>query len=340
MTLSDTAEKTKKILKWAAIFLGAIFVILIALRIFSAVKEAFAPPPPPGVAFGKLPPPDFPITATSQNFFYTLDTISGKLPAFPSQIKVFKMSENQADLLALSKTQNIVGGAGFTNSPTKISENIYQWRNNQNLTLTMNIQDLNFNVISDFLQNPNQPLFNQNTQTAVDTARSFLGNMRLLPEDIDPTTIQTKLFSIKNYGLIPATSLSNTQVIQVSFFQKPFDNLPIYYPRVSISPINLLIGQAERGPQIVEANFFYQKPSSTFSTYPIKTAAKAFDDLKKGKAYIAIFTSSQNKISINNVSLGYYISEKKQNFLLPIIVFQGSDFTAYVTAIADEWVNK
>lgn len=342
MTLDSVAEKTRGIFKWSAIFLGTIFVILIALRIFSIIQTTFAPPPPPGVAFGKLPPPDFPNNTVGTNLSYTIDTISGKLPVFPLQEKVFKMTENQPDLLALSKAQSMVAGVGFDQPPVKISENIYQWNDQQiSRTLTMNTQDLNFNMISDFLSNPNQPFFNQDIQTAVDKARSFLESMKLFPDDIDLTKTQTGLSSIKNYSIVPATSLSNAQAVQVNFFQKPFNSLPIYYPKFFVSPLNFLVGQVNGLPQVVEANFFYQKPSSQFSTYSIKTASQAFEDLKKGKAYIAASVNSQNnKISINSVTLGYYMSEKKQDFLLPIVVFQGNNFTAYVTAVTDEWINK
>ena len=342
MTLDAVAGKTREILKWSAIFLGALFVIFIALRIFSIIQTAFAPPPPPGVAFGKLPSPDFPNNTVGISLSYTLDTISGQLPVFSLQEKVFKMTESQPDLLALSKAQNMVEGVGFEEPPVKISENIYQWTDQEkSRTLTMNIQDINFNMISDFLSNPDQPFFDQEIQKAVDTARGFLESIKLLPEDLDLTKTQTGLFSVKNYSIIPATSLSSTQVLQVNFFQKPFNNLPIYYPRFSISPLNFLVGQVDGQSQVVEANFFYQKPSSESSTYPIKTASQAFEDLKKGKGYITTLINSQsNKISINNVSLGYYVSEKKQDFLLPIVVFQGNNFTAYVAAVTDEWIDR
>ena len=106
-----------------------------------------------------------------------------------------------------------------------------------------------------------------------------------------------------------------------------------------MSPINVLIGEVLDQPEVVEANFIHQIPSDEYSTYPIKTSNLAFEELKKNKAYIA--SSPQNgKISIKNITLGYYIGEKEQDYLVPIIVFEGNGFEAFVSAVTDEWTNK
>ncbi len=303
--------------------------------ILIGIKNAIfpTPPPPPQVSFGKLPPLDF--APSNKVLSYSLDTISGNLPSFPKQVKVYEMQTSQPDLLALSKAQAIVGNVGFSDSPTKISDNIYQWRDQNGRILTMNIQTQNFSMFSDFLSDPNQPLFGQTEDKAVSVSQNFLSGMGLMPKDLD--TPQSALFSIKNYSIVPASSLSNAQAVKVSFLQKPFNGLPIFYP-MGQSPINFLVGQVNGGPQVVEANFFYQAPSDVSSTYPIKTAQQALDDLKKGKAFIAVTTNS--KVSLTNITLDYYMSQRSEDFLVPIFVFQGDGFLAYENAITDEWVNK
>lgn len=336
-TLSQTIYETKTITKWIGVLFGVIFLIFLLL----AVKNKFfpAPPPPPQVSFGKLPQPDFVQNLTGKSFSYNLDTISGNFPSFPTQVKVYKMAQDQPDLLALSKAQSIVQNVGFNNSPTKISDNVYQWKNGGK-TLTMNIIDSSFNLSTNFLSDPNRPIFGSDSETAIKTAQNFIESMGLTPQDIDPTQTTSSLFSIKNFSLVPATSLSSAQIIGANFFQKPIDNLPTFYTRFSASPINFLVGQTGSDVQVVEANFFHQQISNTSSTYPIKSASVAFEDLKKGKAYMAVSQSGQD-ISIKKISLGYYISERKQGYLLPIVVFEGDNgFAAYVPAITDEWVNK
>jgi len=338
MTLSEITGDTRAILKWAVRILGFIIILFLVFKIKDAIFPA--PPPPPTVGFGKLPSPEFPKSASNKNFTYSLDTITGSLPVFPTSQKVFRMLETQPDLLSLSKALKKAKSIGFEGAPVKISENVYQWKDlKKGRTLTMNILNFNFNLSSDFLGNPNSKTFDKDTDFAISVAKDFLQRMNLFQNDLDEVKTKTELFSIKNFSIVPSTSLSNSQIIRVNFFQKPFNSLPIYYPQNSLSPLNFLIGKLSGEIQVVEANFFYQKPSDISSTYPIKTAKEAFSDLKNGKGYVSTAPATSN-VLIKKVSVGYYISEKKQNFLLPIVVFEGENFQAFVTAVTDEWVNK
>lgn len=340
MTLSEITGDTRNILKWAVRIFGAIVILFLIFKIKDFIFPA--PPPPPTVGFGKLPSIEFPKSASNKSLTYSLDTITGSLPIFPTSQKIFKILETQPDLLSLSKAMEKAKSIGFEGAPIKISENVYQWKDlKKGRTLTMNILNFNFNLSSDYLANPNSKTFDRDTDFAISVAKDFLQRMNLFQNDLDEAKTKTDLFSIKDFSIVPSTSLSNSQIIRVSFFQKPFNSLLIYYPQNSPSPLNFLIGKLskESEDQVVEANFFYQKPSDISSTYPMKTAKEALDDLKNGKGYVSTAPPTQN-VLIKKVSIGYYISEKKQNFLLPIVVFEGDKFQAFVSAVTDEWVNK
>jgi hypothetical protein len=86
-TLHSVTQETRTILKWAAIGIGTIIVILFLIRTGKQLKEYFFPTPQaaPTVGFGKLPKMDLPTNVVSGDFTYTLDTISGFLPAFPDR---------------------------------------------------------------------------------------------------------------------------------------------------------------------------------------------------------------------------------------------------------------
>jgi hypothetical protein len=204
---------------------------------------------------------------------------------------------------------------------------------------------------------------------AINPVQNFLTNLAATTSDIDfsltqsPTTSESYtttplLYSVSNGQLTQTTALASAQVVRVDLYQKAlsysitasidqdlthsqsFDmQLPIIYPHPPYSTMNFLVASGQDGADVVTANYNHQtintQPSQT-ATYPIKNAQQAFDDLKSGKGYIASYNGTGNQILINNVFLAYFISDSQQNYLMPVIVFQGQDgFFSYVSAVMD-----
>lgn len=341
LTLSQATLETKKILKFAGIFLGGLIGILLIYNIYKTLNPA--PPPPPQVSFGKIENLNFPKEEENKKINYSLNTISGTLPNFPTQLKVYRIQKNKANLLALTQVKEKVRNIGFSENPTKLSPGIYQWTDKSfSRRILFNIVSFNFNLSSFYLFDTklSSPSNILSINDAINSVNSFLAKLELAPNDIDSLKTKTTLFSIKNNSLSPATSLSKTQVIRVDLFQKDIDNLPIVYPGPNSSTINFMVAGEKLNPEIVEANFFNQPISSKSATYPIKTAKTAFEDLKKGKTYIAS-SIEKNNVLIKNIFLAYFLGDNEQNYLSPVVVFEGdNNFTAYVPAVTDEWVNK
>jgi hypothetical protein len=346
-TLSQISSESKSLVKWGGIVLGAIILIFILFNVGKMIKTALfpTPAPPPTVGYGKLPQPDFPKKEELRNFTYSIDTVSGNLPSFPDRLNVYKMIKPQADLLALKKTQEKLNNVDFDSAPVLVSQNIYNWTTTSpfSKTLSYNIFTSDFTLTSSYLTdssiNAGKNFPTDNT-TISESARNFLSSIGSLPKDLDLERIKIDLLTIKNNVLMSATSISSAQAARVYFFQNNINKLPIFYSNPNTSPISLLITGGENEAQVVEASYNYQNASEEFETYPIKTAAEAFDMLGNGKGYIASSPENIDKISITNIYLAYYISENKQNYLMPIIVFEGNDnFFAYISAVKDEWIS-
>jgi len=351
LTLGQASSLTKTFAKWTAGIVGAIFLVIIIIKVGTAVKEIISPTPPapPTVIFGKLSSIEFPPNNTGVRYSYTVDTLTGSLPVFSDRAKVFKMVPDRADLLALQKAQNKVSKVGFTSKGILVSENIYEWTDEEPLLrkLTLNTLTSNFTLTSTFLTDPTILSGSQipDKNGAISLAQSFLSSMSSLPADIDSSKTKSTLFSIKNGTLVPATSFADTQIIRVDLFQKDIDKISIYYSNPIIPNISLLIGgkEDENKSQIVQVNYTYQGLTEENATYPIKTADEAFSQLQEGKAFIASNSSNTNisNISIRNVLLGYYMGKNRQDYLLPIVVFEGdNNFIAYVSAVKDEWISN
>lgn len=254
------------------------------------------------------------------------------------------MASYQPDLLAVEKASEKVGSLGFDTKPEQISESIYKWQGDDSLeqTLILNVTYPEFSLTSNFATNP-AVLSGQNLPTEIEAeqiAKNFAKSLSYLPDDVDDKKTLAILYSISQGVINQATSIAGTNMIGIYFFQKNKDNLPIVYPDGK-STMNITVSGGENNPRIIDARFTYQKIDNKNSTYPIKTSEEAFEELKKGKGYIASLNPSVSDISIKKVYLGYFIGKQKQDFLLPVIVFEGTgDFIAYISAIEADWIQN
>lgn len=344
-TLNKAKKETQAIFKWGGISLAIIFIFFMGIRFLTFVRNLLTPPAPPQASFGKLPAIPFP-NQTKENIIYTLDTISGFLPNFSDRAKVYKIISDPPTLLGLDKTREKVSQIGFDSNGFQIAEAEYQWID-QNRSLQrkiiMNIFSSDFTLSSPYLINQSLQTFSgpDEKNRAIDVAESFLSDMSLFPEDLDENKTKITLYSIEGSTLISTSKISKTKIIKVDFFQKDIDSLPIYYDKGISSTISFLVGKENNELKIVDARFFHKNISETSSAYAIKTANQAFSELQKGKAYIAYKPDNTVEFTIKKVFLGYYIGENQQDFLMPIIIFEGNnDFVAYVSAIRDEWISN
>lgn len=348
-TLSQVTSLTRKILEYVGIVVGGILLLMFIFSLGSAIKQMIAPtpPPPPTVSFGKLPTLAFPDSLIQQNLSitYTINTLSGNLPSLPDRITVYKFASLQAQLLGLNKAKTMAKAAGFSTDPTALSETSYKWTGTDPLssTLTMDIQSFDYTLISSYLTNSTvlSAAFIPDETLAEKTAQNFFTSVSPLPDSIDSSKTKTTLLAIKGSSLVPASSLSNAQIIRVDFFPQNVNTLPIYTPNPSQSLIYALVASSDTtDPQIVEAQYFHKDLSTDKATYPIKTAQQAFNDLKNGKGYIAAYGSTSPSINITDVTLGYYVDTTPRDYLMPVIVFEGDNgFFAYVSAIDDKWLQ-
>lgn len=349
-SLHTVTQETRTILKWAAIGIGVVILIVFLSRGIIALKNTFFPEPPvpPSVGFGKLPPFELPQNVVSGDFTYTLDTISGFLPAFADRAKVYKTVTKTTSLLDLERARGKISRMNFdVKTPGKVIEKSlspvqYTWTETDGSlrSITMNTLTNTFSLVSPFLSDP---LLADSTVTfteeqAKENVQKFFSNSELLPSEIDPELTKVTLLSVSNKTLTPAKKLETTQLMRVDFYQKNRDDVPFVYSYPPKTNISALIDGGGFQGKIVQANYFYQELSDISETYPIKSSSDAFEELKQGKAYIASHTGTNNTIKIKQISLAYFLPNTESEYIYPVIVFTGSDdFIAYLPAILSTW---
>lgn len=347
-TLTGITGATRKILEFLAIGITAIILLVVVFQVGMVVKQIFAPTPPPAptVSYGKLPAITFPQSIGNQTYTYTINTLTGSLPTLPDRINVYKLTQPAPSLLGLDQAKNIAKAAKFTVDPTQLSDTTYRWTNTDPfpMALTMDIQSYDFVMTGNYMQNKavTDATYLPDETLAQTVAKSFFDGVMPLPNYIDQNKTKTTLWAISNGTLVPASSLSSSQLIRVDYFPQNVDKLPVYTANPDDSLIYALVASSDTNyPQVVEAQYYHKQVSSDKATYPIIDSNTALNELKQGKGYVAANPTNASNITITNVSLGYYIQPTPQQYLWPIIVFQGDQgFYAYVSAIKDEWVQK
>ncbi|MBI2614045.1 MAG: hypothetical protein HYW62_04715 [Candidatus Levybacteria bacterium] len=344
-TLNKAKKETQTILRWTGILLFIIFLFLLGIRSLTFIKDLFVPPPPPTASFGKLLPIPFPVKQ-KEAITYTLNTLTGFLPNFSDRAIVYKINPDQPTLLGLDKTREKVSNVDFTSQETQIAQDVYRWTDpgsDLQRRITINIFSSDFTVSSLFLTTPFLQTLTSSSEkdNAIDTAKSFLEDMSLFTEDLDEDKTKTSLYAVEAGILVPTSKIAGAKIIRVNFFQKDIDGLPIYYDKGVASTIDLFIGKTSNGLKVISAAYFHKNTSNESSTYAIKSAATAFDELKQGKGFVASKSIDVVEVAIKKVSLGYYAGELEQEFLMPVVIFEGdNDFVAYVSAVRDEWINN
>jgi hypothetical protein len=354
MSLVKITQEIRLLVKIAAGITVIGVLIFIFIQGGAFIKNVLypTPPAPPEQKFGKLPNLQF--SSPTKELEYRINTVSGSLPTFPDRMLVYTISQPVANILALQNVRSHMTQAGFVDNESRVPEKdtYYQWTNSSiHSTIIYDLLSNNFLMQSSYLTA--QDLFSDSilpdTDSITDTLKYFLGAIGADTSDIDFGKTSIKLFTIDNQSLVEATDhISKTQakVAKLVLFQNsikvnpfPFgdgtiDSLPVSYYDPTLSNIMFTIAATKSGPQVVEGQFYHFPVNLTqSSTYPLKTAQQAFQDLQKGNAKV-FYTGSLANIDITDMNIVFYLSENNPQYLQPIYIFTGKDFIGYVQAIS------
>lgn len=337
-SLVTITKETRLIIKFGGISLGILLLIYFGIKGGGLIRSIFfpKPPPPPLQAFGKLPRLTFP-SPGSTSIQYRVNTVNGSLPALPDRVNVYKLKQQQSDLLALKNARNTVSTEAFVNNETKLSDSIYQWtQQNTGVAIQYDIANKFFTISSNYLNNPSLSstslLPSQDTITG--DVLNFLDLMGADKSDIKQDKISVNYMQLGSGALVPAQNLASATYATITMPQNDVDNIPIIYDTPTTSLINFTVSYPQQGQmQVLSGEYFDHQPDlNQKSDYPIKSSQQAYEDLQKGNAYV-INPQNLTDVDITNVSLNYYLSKNTNDYLLPVIVFTGINFTAYVQAI-------
>jgi hypothetical protein len=350
LTLTQLAYAGRLFVKYGLITLVVLIVgrtfLTASINYWNAVHPA--PPPPPTVGFGILPPLRFSSQqATQKPSAYQLETPDGKLPYFGDRAKVFLMVRSSPSLLADQKVKQIAANYGFVFQPTVLSDRMYRWTKSTPLqsSLEMEIQNKNFTLTTNFLAKPE--LFNKkdlpDESSAVALTKSFLSIGQEVPEDIATVSGQVTFLKALGNDTVPAVSYSDADFVQVDIMRQPIDDdKPMFSPEGTKGIVHAILSSPlDNSGGIVRYEYKYQPVDyNELETYPLRSVASAWQILQAGEGYIANKGTSATAV-VRDIYLGYYDDFEEQDYLQPIYVFAGDGgFLGYVPAIDSRYVQK
>ncbi len=345
--LTQISIITRKIIRYS--IYGIIGIIILRGAILGAIqiyRHFFPePPPPPTVAFGKLPKLPFPQKDTPNNLQFRLETATGSLPEFPYTVKVFYMPKISPTLLSLDYTQKKAISLGFDGEQNQITETVYSFKNSKypaelKISIATGVFSISYNLAEDPSPLNKRP---PTPEIAATKARSFLSRGSLLAKDLSgPTT--TEPVKLEGSKIIGTISLSEANFVKVNFFRKDYDQYPAVTPDPKEANVWLIVsGESQREKEIIAGEYHYFPVDETkYATYPVKTAQDAWNELTSQKAYIASLGENKDQqITIRRIYLAYYDAGVQTDFYQPVIVFEGDkNFKAYVPAVTSQYYGE
>ncbi|QQS38867.1 hypothetical protein IPM62_05825 [Candidatus Woesebacteria bacterium] len=351
LTLTSASIVSRKFIRYAVISIIAIVIIRFTILSGINLYERFFPDPPPEatVKFGKLPALSLPNNAQSEEdvcrLVYNLETASGSLPVLYQQTNVYYMPKPISSIGALEKANTIARDLGFNSEGRELVETVFLFtKANSPSSLNINIVTRAFSISYDVNSDPQ--VFNQippQAENAVSAVKGLLGRAGLINDyKLGPT--KTQLLRVESGKLVKAISQSEANIVKVNLYREKYGvtqfELPAVTPDPDESNVWFLMSNSSGNVQIIAGEYHYfPLDKNKFSTYPVKTAEQAFEDLKNCKGGIAkIGDNYDGEIKIRNVYLAYYDYGQYIEYYQPVVVFEGeNDFVAYVPAVTDEF---
>lgn len=344
MTLTQTAILVKQIITFSTVALVLGIISFIGYKIWYANYLANLPPveEKPDIKFGLLPQLVFSkSTVSTSNYTYSLETTTGGLPkvgidpGFEKFVKIYFVTRTVATLLSSEKSQNLAEKFGISASPVVLSETKYKFSDNlKNLLVDLDTGNFSYSkeaTISGKLDQTDE-------NNLILGFQQTLSSLAVFNEDL--RSGRTKVTFLKSDGnnLVPTQVKSEAITALISIWPSSIDKKGIFTENNDKSTVSaIVVGSSNQIANYLSLDFnYYKVDTSTFATYPLKTADTAFSDLQNGKGVVVV-EPEKPQVSISLVYLGYYLPEDYSPYLQPIYIFEGAHFIAYVSAVSAEF---
>lgn len=343
------AQRGRQFVKYGIIGLIA-FIIL--RFVFSSARNIYLqlnppPPPPPTMGFGQLPKPSFPAQLANQRpQEFQLDTVGKRFPKFPESIEVYYVPGSQPDLLALDRAKRYASQLGFVFDPEKVSDRVYRWRRTNPLpaTLEMDIVDQTFEMDVDWASSVNllEKKILPDEKQAANELRTLMREVNLYRVDVATASPEITFLKALAGQTKPATSISEADFVRTDLYRAVPNGFSGITDRFQVGVIRALFsGSRDQGERVLYFSSSYLPVDwENPQTYPLQTAAEAWQQLLAGEGYVINLPASKKAV-VRSARLAYYEPAEGDSYYQPVYVFEGDNqFQAIVTALSPAVFEK
>lgn len=351
-SLTETAYYSRKIIKYGSVTIVALLIMRSLVITASAYWRKLHPAPAaaPTVSFGKLPKLGFPSRTGLPTITLRAETIDGSFPKLAETAKVYFMPGVSPNLLAIDNAKTFGRKLGFTSEPEIIDQYIlkYYSDNSPKTILEVNALTKNFTLVYNWREDVN--IINQGNPSAesqaIASAKSILQNYGVFTDDLaqGEQTISYLKYDQGNLTITPFFSEAN--FAKINFFRNKLDEIALLPPKPKESNVSVVLAASDSNrdtKEVIDIQYTnYPISLNKYATYPLKKVDQAWSQLAAGKGFIAdIGSNADGKVVVRKAYLAYFDSNEPQDFLQPVIVFEGDrDFFAYVPAVTDDWIEQ
>lgn len=343
MSLASTATFTRKIV----IAIGALIVgsllFLIIFNVGQGVYKSLLPekPPPPLVAFGKLPPINLDEGyKPPENITYRVETITGDLPQLPMELKVFSVEKLETKFGDAPRTNAWATSLGFSVPAieNRADTATYVDPKDNSRTLRLGVTSQMGVIDSNYLSNVNLiSTKHRGEETAKSNADKVVKVFGLKGSEFPVDKLEYIKYRIDNGKLVEADELSTVNLIKVNYYKADLDKIMVVYPKYRESRVWVLTSNNSAVAAKVDISLVNEHE---FTTYPLKGITKAFEELKAGQASFNMEFEGE-VFDVRDVKLGYMDTYSNQEYLQPVYVFIGNEgLAAYVSAVGESYIDE
>lgn len=343
ISLTELVFLFKKSKKKIAVFCGIFIFFILILSFQKAIIKAIFPPKPPGetVAFGTLPSFDLSGGVKQMRTIeFRLQTITGNLPSLPKRAKVFAFAQKIPSFASEQVMKDKVRSLGFNDSPSDISGSTFVFlprdKTDERTNIKLDILSGTF-LLGSTIKPEMAGERLADLANPLNKAHNFFSVMGLDFFQFPKEKAVSKMLKFEDGSLVESDALINTDFLEVDYYFTEIDGLPTTYLKKGGSPVFTIVSNDKviyAKKEIRDIELF------RFATYPLKTIASAWDELKSGKGY---FNSDPgtSSIDIRDIKLGYVIDTKFDRYLQPVYLFMGdNNFVAFIPAVDDKWISR